>query len=369
MAEERLVEPVSSEKNQKMTDIQPFLKNLISASGLSGHEAQIRHLIETEWGPLSDQLSVSRLGSLQAFKQGEGPDPRQSLLLAAHMDAIGLMVTGIIDGFLRLTQVGGIDPRVLPGQLVTVHGRQDLPGIIVQPPAHQLPPEYASSPVPLNYLLVDVGLNPHQTAQQVRVGDLVSFAQPPLEMGGDILAGHSLDNRASVAAVTCCLEILQQRRLKWDVWAVATAQEEETLGGAATSAFGLRPTLAIAIDVTFGASPGSPGHKTFPINKGVTLGWGPNIHPALFKAFEELAGRLEIPYKMEIMPGNSGTDAIAMQVAAEGIPTMVIGLPLRYMHTPVEMISIKDIQRAGRLLAEFAASLDDTFMDRLIWDE
>jgi tetrahedral aminopeptidase len=351
-----------------MTELQPFLKTLISAPGLSGHETPIRKLIEAEWQPLSDQINISRLGSLQALKRGTGVEPRNSLLLAAHMDAIGLMVTGIADGFLRTTQIGGIDPRVLPGQIVTVHGRQDLPGVIVQPPPHQMPSEYAKSPVPLQHLLIDVGLNAHQVGRLVRIGDLVSFAQPPLDLSSDILAGHSLDNRASVAAVTHCLELLQNRTLDWDVWAVATAQEEETLGGAATSAFGLRPTLAVAIDVTFGASPGSPGHKTFPIGKGITLGWGPNIHPALYKAFKELAERLEIPYKMEVMPRSSGTDAMALQIAAEGVPAMVVSIPLRYMHTPVEMVSLKDIQRTGRLLAEFATNLDDTFLQQLIWD-
>jgi len=326
-------------------------------------------MIEAEWRPLTDQISISRLGSLQAIKRGGSPAPRRSVLLAAHMDAIGMMVTGIADGFLRLTEIGGIDSRVLPGQLVTVHGRQDLPGIIVQPPSHQLPSEFTSSPVPLNHLLIDVGLNPRQVARLVRVGDLVSFAQSPVELSTDILFGHSLDNRASIIAVTHCLEILQKRRLDWDVWAVATAQEEENLGGASTSTFGLRPTVAIAIDVTFGTSPGSPGHKTFPINKGITLGWGPNIHPALYQVFKELAEHLEIPYKVEVMPRYSGTDATAMQVAAEGVPTMVVSIPLRYMHTPVEMVSMKDIQRTGRILAEFAANLDETFMDRLTWDD
>lgn len=352
-----------------MRELQPFLKTLISASGLSGHEESIRRLIEAEWRPITDHIQVSRLGSLQAVKQGAGPEPRQSVLMAAHMDAIGIMVTGITEGFLRLTQIGGIDPRVLPGQLVTVHGRQDLPGMIVQPPSHRLPSEFSSSPVPLNHLLIDVGLEPRQVSRLVRVGDLVSFAQTPIELSADILAGHSLDNRASVAALTHCLDILQNRKLEWDVWAVATAQEEETLGGAATSTFGLRPALAIAIDVTFGASPGSPGHQSFPIHQGITLGWGPNIHPALYQIFKELAERLEIPYKMEVMPRYSGTDAIAMQVAAEGVPTMVISIPLRYMHTPVEMVSMKDIYRTGRLLAEFAAHLDETLMNRLTWDD
>lgn len=351
-----------------MDDLQTFLKSLISAPGLSGYEEPVRNLIENSWRPLSDELHISRLGSLHALRRGVA-EPRQSLLVAAHMDAIGLMVTGIVDGFLSVTMVGGVDARVLPGQLVTVHGRQDLPGVVVQPPEHLLPPGFENKPVPLNYLLVDLGLSLRQVERRVRLGDMVSFAQAPLEMGEALLAGHSLDNRASVAALTHCLQVLKDHQLQWDVWATATAQEEETLGGAATSAFHLRPTLAVAVDVTFASSPGSPAHMTYPMGKGVTLGWGPNIHPGLYKAFADVADRLEIPYKMEPLPRHSGTDAMALQVTAEGIPTMVIGIPIRYMHTPVEMVSMKDITRVGRLVAEFAAQLDDKFMDRLSWDE
>lgn len=178
-----------------MTELLPFLKQLISAPGLSGYEAPVRRLVEDAWRPLTDELHHSRLGSLHGVRRGIASEPRHSLLFTAHMDAIGLMVTGVVDGFLRLTKIGGLDPRVLPGQVVTVHGRQELPGTIVQPPAHLLPPEIGSDPVPLEYLLVDVGLSPRQVEQLVGLGDLVSFAQPPLEMGENYLAGHSLDNR------------------------------------------------------------------------------------------------------------------------------------------------------------------------------
>jgi len=351
-----------------MTENLPFLKSLISLPGLSGYEAPVRDLIRDAWQPLSDEVSVSRLGSLHALRRGVAPEPRRSILFAAHMDAIGLMVNGIVDGFLRVTKVGGIDVCVLPGQLVTVHARQDLPGVVVQPPAHLLPEEIGSKLVPLEYLLVDIGLLPRQVERQVRVGDLISFAQPPLEMSSDLLAGHSLDNRASVAALTECLSILQDRRLAWDIWAAATVQEEVSLAGAFSSAYQLRPTLAVAIDVTFASGPGSPAHQTYPLGQCVTLGWGPNVHPALYKAFGKIADELEIPYKMEVMPRMSGTDAMALQMAAEGIPTMVVGIPLRYMHTPVEVISMKDIRRAGRLMAEFAAQLDDSFIDKLGWE-
>ena len=346
-----------------------FLKQLISVAGLSGYESPVRELVETAWRPLVDELQVSRLGSLHALRRGTAPEPRPRLLYAAHMDAIGMMVSGLLDGFLRISEVGGVDPRLLPGQLVTVHARQDLPGVIVLLAKHLLPVEAGGRLGTLGGLLVDVGLSGSEVQRLVRVGDLVSFAQPPIELSEEYLAGHSLDNRASLAALTQCLQALQGRQTAWDVWLVATTQEEETFGGARTSAFQLRPALAVAIDVTFGSAPGSPAHLTSPLGKGPTLGWGANIHPGLYRAFKELAERLEIPYKTELMPTYSGTDAEVMQIVAEGIPTMVLGIPLRYMHSPVEMVSMKDIARVGRLLAEFAVGLEVDFMDRLTWEE
>ena len=351
-----------------MTDLLPFLKQLITVPGLSGYESPVRDLIEDAWRPLTDKIHISRLGSLHALRRGAGPEPRPGLLIAAHMDAIGLMVSGLVDEFLHITAIGGLDSRVLPGQLVTVHGRQDLPGVIVQPPANLLPEEAGSSQMSTEFMLVDVGLLPDEVERLVRLGDLVSFAQPPLELSEEYLAGHSLDNRASVAALTICLQMLQNRQTFWDIWMVATTQEEESLAGALTSAFEIRPAAAVAIDVTFADGPGTPDHLAFPLGKGPTLSWGPNIHPGLHAAFKDLADRLEMPYKLEPVPSDSGTDAAALQIAAEGIPTMLIEIPLRYMHTPVEMISLKDITRTGRLLAEFAAELDSDFLAKLSWD-
>ena len=352
-----------------MTDILPFLKDLISLPGISGYESAVRPLIEQTWAPLTDELGVSRLGSLHGLQRGTAPEPRPSILLSAHMDAIGLMVNAVVDGFLRIVTVGGIDVRILPGQMVTVHGRQELPGMVVPSPARLLPPNAQEGVVPLEYLLVDTGLLPDEVARLVRVGDLVSFAQPPLETAGETLVGHTLDDRASVAALTHCLEVLRPRPHVWDVWAVASVQEEVTLGGAITSAFQLHPSLAVAIDVTFASGPGSPSHQTFPLGKGPTLMWGPDVHPFLHKTFKELAERLEIPFSVEPAPRHSSTDTVAMQVALEGIPNVVLGIPLRYMHTPVEMVALKDITRTGRLLAEFVAQLDVNFMDKLTWDD
>ncbi|MBN1451355.1 MAG: M20/M25/M40 family metallo-hydrolase [Anaerolineales bacterium] len=357
-----------------MTNILPFLKSLLSIPGLSGYEDPAARLIQAEWQPLVDELSLSRLSSLHGFKKGAGEDPRPSIMLAAHMDAIGLMVTQVEDGFLRITSIGGVDPRILPGQAVIVHAtgadaKEDLPGVIVMPPVKLLPPGDGTGVVDLPHLLVDVGLLPSKVARLVRVGDLVSFGTEAVEMSGEIVSGHSLDNRVSVAALTLCLGELQSKPHAWDVWAVATVQEEITYAGAATSAFQLRPNLAIAIDTTFAKGPGANDWQTFELGKGPTFGHGPNIHPYLFKQFKELAEQLEIPYATEIMPTSSGTDGMAMQVTAEGIPTFVLSIPIRYMHTPVEMVAVKDIQRAGRLLAEFVSGLEPDFMSAITWDD
>ena len=358
-----------------MPEFTPFLKSLLTAPGLTGYEVPVAGLIENEWRPLVDEISRSPIGSLHALKKGKNSDEkRPSILIATHMDAIGLMVTQIVDGLLRITQIGGIDARVLPGTPVMVYGTasgqtEEFYGIVVQPPTRLLPASLSDAPVGINYLLVDIGLSHRQVLQKIRVGDVISFATTPMELAGDVISGHSLDNRASVVALTVALQQLQGTAHVWDVWAVATAQEEETLGGASTSAFGLRPDLAIAVDVTFAKGPGANDWQTFPLGKGPTIALGPNIHPFVHKKLKELAEKLEIPHAVEVLPRHSGTDGFALQVSAEGVPTAVIGLPLRYMHTPVEMVAYKDIQRTGRLIAEFVAALEPDFIEKIVWDE
>ncbi len=346
-------------------DVLSHLKTLVSAPGLSAHEVPIRDLIREAWAPLADEIGGDRLGSLWATKRGKGKSPRKKIMLAAHMDSIGLMVKRVREGFLWVTEIGGVDARVMPGQPVLVYGRETLPGVVTSTPLHLLTPGDRDKAVRLDDLIVDVGLPPGQVEKLVRVGDLISFAQPSFEMQGDWLVAKSLDNRASVAAVTACLDALQGRAHAWDVVGVATAQEEENFGGASASAFSLAPDLAIAVDVTFASGPGLPEHKTFSLGDGPTLGWGPNLHPKLHKALADAAAKSEIPYRLEVMPMHSGTDAYAIQVSREGIPTAVIGLPLKHMHTPVEVVSIKDVTRAGRLMAEFIVTLDDETLETL----
>ena len=361
-----------------MSDILPFLKSIISVAGLSGYEAPVANLIEQKWTPLVDEISRSKLGSIHGLKKGTQTKgisradklPRPSVMIATHMDAIGLMVLRIVDGFLYVTNIGGVDARVLPGTPVIVHASsgEELYGVIAMPPANLLPEGQSSGAIALKYLMVDTGFTPDEVSKRIRIGDRVAFGTEPVEMSGGCVSGHTLDNRASVAALTICLEELQAKSHVWDVWALASVQEEETFAGAYTSAYQIRPTIAVALDVTFGKGTGSNDYSAFPIGKGVTLGIGPSMHPFLHKRFKEVAERVEIPVKDEAMPGASSTDADAMQLTAEGIPTMVVSIPQRYMHTPVELVALKDIQRAGRLLAEFVASLEMDFFEKIVWE-
>lgn len=348
-----------------MDNIKPFLISLLSQPGLSGYEEPVARLIADNWKPLSDEISISPLGSLHAWRKAASNDKAPTLMIAAHMDAIGLMIKKVEHGLLFVTNIGGIDPRLLPGQMVTIHGRKELPGVVQFIP-DRLMNGSASSKVPgFERLFIDTGLSEKELSTLVKPGDLASFAQPPFELEGGYLAGHSLDNRASVAAVTVCLQELRNFNLKCNLVAAATTREETNAAGAATSSFGVRPDLAIVLDVTFAKGPGANDYRCFPLAEGPSIGTGPNNHPALVKQFSNLAEEMDMPFSLEAMPVSSGTDGMAIQVSASGIPLIVLGIAIRYMHTSVEMTSLKDIQRAGRLMARFIANLEPDFLSSL----
>ncbi len=346
-----------------------LLKTLTETAGPSGYEQNIAAAITELWQPYVDDITTDRVGSLIAVKRGQGAEPRPRLLLAAHMDEIALMVKQVVEhngnGFLRLTNVGGVDIRHLYGQLVTVHGKCDLSGVIGSLPDRMLPSERREKPFGWEDLCVDVGLPAAEVEKLVSIGNFISFRQPLRKLQGKRVAGKALDNRASVAAVTVCLAYLNGRSHDWDVVAVATAQEETRLLGAYTSAYAQRPDAAIAIDVTFGKGPGANDANTFELGSGPALDLGPNVHPGMLKALQDTAKAMEMKVNIGTHSRYSGTDAFALQVAREGIPTGLVGIPLRYMHTMVESIDTADVERSGRLVGELIANLDDKFLGKL----
>ncbi len=355
-------------------EIVSLLKRLSEASGVSGYEDEIRDVVREALQDLTDEIRVDKLGSLIALKRGHRPPgadytPRPCIMLAAHMDEIGLIVTKIEKGFLHFTTVGGHDPRALVGHEVLVHGRRPLPGIVATQPPHVLPPDQRNRVIPLEDMFIDVGLTEDEVHEAVRVGDLVTIRRQAVELQNGRLAGKALDDRACVAAMIWCVELLAGLRHLWDVYAVATVQEEVGLLGAFTSTFGLMPDVGIALDVTFADQPGVSDAESVGMGKGPAIAFGPNIHPKLHEKLVEVAKAQEIPHQIEPIPGPSGTDAWAMQVTRAGLPTALVSIPLRYMHTAVETVDTKDIERTARLLANFVAGLDEKLLETLRFED
>lgn len=346
-----------------------MLKRLTEAAGPTGNEGGAAAVIETLWTSLADEIATDRVGSLIAIKHGtaNGDLLRPSILLAAHLDELGLMVTSIVEhggcGFLRVTKLGGVDRRHLMGQTAVVHGTRPLVGVLAGLPDSYLPEKERDKAFTYENLVLDTGLSFEQVREFVSVGDFVTFRRPLRRLLNDRVAGKALDNRASVAAVTICLKHLQERRHSWDVIAAATSQEEETFLGAFTTGYSRRPDVAIAIDVTHAKGPGTNDSELFELGSGPVLGIGANVHPGLYRALRDAAEALEMKVGISTHAAGSGTDAYALQVAREGIPTGLVEIPLRYMHTMVETVDMADIERAGRLLAETIARLEDHFVD------
>lgn len=346
-----------------------LLQTLTEVPGPSGFEQSAADVLQELWEPYVDSLAVDRVGTVLGLKKGQGSEPRPRLLIAAHLDEIGLLVANIEEkhgfGYLRLTSLGGVDIRHVHGQIVEVHGRRTLTAVLAGPPTTMQQEERKGKPYNYEELIADVGLPYEKVQELVSIGDYVTFRQPLRKLQGRRVTGKALDNRSSVAALTLCLEHLNGRSHTWDVLAAATSQEETRLLGAYTSAHAHEPDAALAIDVTFAKAPGISGDQLLELGDGPALDLGPNVHPGMFAALQEAADAIEMKVHIETHNRASGTDGFALQVARAGIPTGIIGLPLRNMHTVVEVVDMDDVERCGRLMAEFIIRLDNQFLDNL----
>jgi len=350
-------------------DVKEILANLSEGTGISGYEHGLADYLEQHC-PWADEIRQDKLGNLimvQRARNAAEQPYRPKVMLAAHMDEIGLIITKIDDeGFLRFSTVGGIDQRVLLAQEVIVHGKTDLPGVIGAEPPHVQDPNERSEAVPMDELYIDVGYDSkEQLAELVRVGDLATINRKVVHLGGSLMAGKAMDDRAGVAVMLECLKALATMNHIADVYAVATVQEEVGYRGAITSAFGIVPDIGIALDVGHGDMPGVPEYLTINLGNGPGIALGPHVHPSLHKRLVQTAKEWNISYSLEPATRPSGTDAYAIQITQAGIPTALLSIPLRYMHTPVETLNWDDVRKTARLLAQFIAELDQEFVEGL----
>ncbi len=348
-------------------DVKQFLKEASMAHGVSGFEfANIADLVKDAMSGLVDEIRGDALGNVIGVRYGEGSEPRPKIMLAGHMDEIGLILTKIEEGgFLRFSQVGGVDPRILPGHEVVVYGKKPLTGVIGVKPPHLTSREEARKAHKMEDLFVDVGIPENEVRQLVKVGDVVTFKRQVTELLQDAMAGKSFDDRAGVAVILVCLEELGRYKVNADVYAVATTQEEVGLRGALASTYNVVPDIGIAIDVCHAETPGVPDWKTSSMGKGPSITQGGNIHPKVYAGLSKAAKELGISVQPDVAPAATGTDAWAIQVSRSGVATGLVSIPERYMHTSVETLSLGDVDKAGRLIARFISSVDTAFVKEL----
>jgi endoglucanase len=336
-----------------------WLRFLTALPGVPGHEEPAAREIEKAFRGLADRVERDRAGNVLGWIEGRGAAPRPRAMVAAHMDRIGFLVKSIEEGgFLRVTEVGGFDPRTLLGKEVTIHSRPAIPALFGTKPPH-LQKRGESERVPaIEDLYLDTGRPEAEVRRRVSVGTPVTLRQPPIDLIAGRMAAPGMDDRVGITVLLGVLESLRRERSAWDVVVVATVEEEFGVlcRGARNASEGLDPQLGIAVDVTHGDMPGAREGDAFPLGGGPSLCVGANIHPALFDGLKSSARRLRIPFQVEAWV-DSATDAMDIQIAREGIPTGVIMVPCRYMHTGVETVDPVDVDRCARTIADYLANL------------
>jgi endoglucanase len=354
-----------------------FLERLLDASGPSGFETRPARVWREEAESFADRVWIDVSGNSVAEVNAGG---RPRVMLAGHIDEIGLQVTHVDDdGFLYFDEIGGWDPQVLVGQRVSVLASAgDVKGVVGKKAIHLIQPDERSKATKTKELWVDVGADGKEQVEQlgIRVGDPMVLDAAFVHLAGDRIASRAIDNRIGAFVVLEALRLLAEDGPKAggdgpSVMAVATTQEEIGYqgGGARTSAFSLEPDVALVVDVTFSTDvPDVPkkelgDHK---LGSGPVLTRGSAAHPVVFDRLVEAAEAEEIGYTLQAAPKATRTDADAIHLVRAGIPTGLVSVPNRYMHSPNEVVSLADLESAARLLAAFVRRLevDTDFMIR-----
>ncbi len=344
-----------------MTETPQLLEDLLRAPAPSGYEGPASAV----WREAASfaSLSTDALGSSVARIGADGAAPL--LAVVGHIDEIGLVITHVDEkGFLYFAPIGGWDSQILIGQRVQVQAKIGaVPGVVGRTPIHLLKEEQRKKVVELRDMHIDIGAADEEEAlSKVRVGDPVVIAADPVRLAGGRLISRSLDNRlGAYVALEALRRVHERGGLKGQMAGVAAVQEEIGSKGAATTAFSLQPDMALAIDGTHATDAPGVEEKELgrhPLGSGPVIGRGATLSPQIFELLSETAERLDAPYSVEASGRATWTDADAIQIARGGIPAGLISVPLRYMHSPVEMVDLGDVEATVELVAAFALALE-----------
>lgn len=346
-----------------MTHDIAFLERLLDAPGPSGFEVRPARVWRAEAEGFADEVGVDVHGSSWATVN---PDGRPRVMLAGHIDEIGLQVTHIDDdGFLYVDEIGGWDPQVLVGQRVTVLGRDgDVPGVIGKKAIHLMSPDDRTKASKTKELWVDVGVSSADEARKLglRVGDPMVLRQEMVRLAGDRIVSRAIDDRIGAYVVLEAARLIAEEPGEASVTAVATAQEEigYSGGGARSSAYALEPDVAVVVDVTFSTDVPDIEKKELGDHKiggGPVLSRGSAAHNGVFEMMAEVADAEGIPYTVQASPKATRTDADGIFLTRSGVPTGLVSVPNRYMHSPNELVSVEDLKNTARLIAAFIRRL------------
>ena len=331
-------------------DLQELLFALCAEPGAPGDESAPAKRAMRELSECGE-TELDRMGNV-VCRMGKR-DAARHILLDAHMDQVGLIITKVEkDGFLRMDRCGGTDRRVLPGSPVTVYGKEKLTGIVCCMPPH-LTEGGEEKVETVDKMAIDVGLSGEEAKELVSPGDRVLVYAPQKRLLGSRIASPALDDRAGCAALIYCAQLLHKESLPCAVTIQLSGREEVGGQGARTGAFTLKPTESIVVDVSFAEQPGTDPAKCGKLGGGPMIGVAPILCRSMTQALVALAKEHDIPYTMEIMGGDTGTNADEIAVSRAGVHTAMLSIPLRYMHTPVEVIDTRDVEHTARLLAEY----------------
>ncbi|HEY8500794.1 MAG TPA: M20/M25/M40 family metallo-hydrolase [Clostridia bacterium] len=332
-----------------------LLEQLCNINAIAGFEASASNEIMEIFGQYCDKVWIDTFYNVIGYKKGSLKNGKK-IMITAHYDQIGMIVTGYEkNGFLRVSNLGGVDTKALLAREVTVHGEKDVFGVIGAKPPHLLSSDEMKKNVKLTDLFIDTGLTDEELKETVSVGDPVSINSQFVRMVNGCAAGRNLDNRCGVAACVLVLEKLKDIVHENDVYVIATVQEEAGLIGAISSSYDIEPDIAVVIDVCHGDMPEADKANTFALGKGVPVGVGPAFNKKITQQLFELADKEGIQTQLCVEAGNPGTEAWAIQVSRMGIAVVEVCIPLRYMHTGAELVSLGDVDIAAALVSKFAA--------------
>ncbi len=335
-----------------MKNLQNYLIELCGEhlpSGFEGAAQGVRDLLE----PLVDECYTDRSGNLIGHRKAAVPGAKK-MLLDAHLDEIGLMVTKIDDhGFLHFTNLAGFSPVSLPAAMVTVKGVRPLPGVVATLPPHLLTEEEQKKPLSMKKMVIDIGYPADRARELVKVGDPIILRQGCADLLNDRVTGKALDNRAGVAVLLDVLERLSKMPLPVELYTVFSAGEEFNGFGARHAAWELAPDEALVVDVTHGTSNGTPKDKAFPLGSGAVIGIAPILNGEVTAKLISLAEYFELPFAREAASGRTGTNSDHIATSRGGVPTGLVSIPLRYMHSGCEVADLKDMQACSRLISRY----------------